>query len=164
LLTKQLFTEAEANSAKKVDTLDCKILYLLQEDSRSSYSKIAAKAEVSVGTAYNRIKKLEAQCLVKRYTVLINSAKLGYELTAVIFVQVEGEHLPDVAKKISKASNVVAVYNVTGEFDIAVIAKFKDREELSSFIKHLASTSYVKRTITNVSLNTVKEDFRINFT
>jgi DNA-binding Lrp family transcriptional regulator len=161
---KQPLTEPEANSAEKVDALDCKILYLLQEDSRSSFSKIAAKAGVSVGTAYNRIKKLEAQRLVKGYTVLIDSAKLGYELTAVIFVQADGEHLPNVTKEIAKAKNIVAVYNVTGEFDVAVIAKFKDREELSSFIKHLASTSYVKRTITNVSLNTVKEDFKVNFT
>jgi len=160
---KQQPREPETNPDEKVDTLDCKILYLLQEDSRSSFSKIAAKAGVSVGTAYNRIKKLEAQRLVKGYTVLIDSAKLGYELTAVIFVQADGEHLPDVTKEIAKASNVVAVYNVTGEFDVAVIAKFKDREELSSFIKHLASTSHVKRTITNVSLNMVKENFKVNF-
>jgi Lrp/AsnC family transcriptional regulator, regulator for asnA, asnC and gidA len=160
---KQLFTGPEANLAEKVDALDYKILCLLQEDSRSSFSKIAAKAGVSVGTAYNRIKKLEAQKLVKGYTVLVDSAKLGYELTAVIFVQADGEHLPNVTKEIAKATNVVAIYNVTGEFDAAVIAKFKDRGELSSFIKKLASTSHIKRTITNVSLNTVKEDFRVNF-
>jgi Lrp/AsnC family transcriptional regulator for asnA, asnC and gidA len=56
------------------------------------------------------------------------------------------------------------VYDVTGEFDATVIAKFKDRNSLNTFIKHIAALPYVKRTITNVSLNTVKEDFRIKLT
>jgi DNA-binding Lrp family transcriptional regulator len=151
----------EKNQAKNLDALDHTILNLLQEDCRLSFSKLAAKAEVSVGTAYNRIKNLEAKGFVKRYTLLVDSAKMGCPLTAVIFVQAEGEHLLDVEKEIAKAKNVVAVYDVTGEFDVAIIAKFKDREDLSIFIKHLASKSHVKRTITNVSLNMVKEDFRI---
>ena len=152
---------ADASLREKVDALDSQILNLLQEDCRLSFNKVAAKAQVSVGTAYNRIKSLEARGLVKGYTVLVDSAKLGCGLTAVIFVQVEGGYLTSVEKKIAEGGNVVAVYDVTGEFDAAVIAKFKDRSSLNTFIKDLAAMPHVKRTITNVSLNTVKEDFRV---
>ncbi len=158
---RQALLKTENSQNEKVDLTDRHILSLLQKDCRLSFNKVAAKAEVSVGTAYNRIKILEAKGFVKGYTALVDSGKLGYGLTAVIFVQAEGEYLPDVEKEIAKANNVVAVYDVTGEFDAAVIAKFKGREDLNIFIKHLASTPHVKRTITNVSLNTVKEDFRI---
>jgi DNA-binding Lrp family transcriptional regulator len=58
-------------------------------------------------------------------------------------------------------ANVVAVYDVTGEYGIIVIAKFKDREGLNIFIKSLAASPNVKRTVTSVSLGSVKEDFRI---
>ncbi len=159
---RQLLVQSQNVKQKGVDEIDLQILNLLQEDCRLSFNKLASKARISVGTAYNRIKNLEAKGYVKGYTVLVDSAKLGYSLTAVIFVQVEGGHLSAVEKEIAQKNNVMAVYDVTGEFDAAVVAKFKDREDLSSFIKHIAALVHVRRTITNVSLDTVKEDFRIN--
>ncbi|MEM0111783.1 MAG: Lrp/AsnC ligand binding domain-containing protein [Candidatus Bathyarchaeia archaeon] len=78
-----------------------------------------------------------------------------------MLVQAEGAHLVDVENEIAKIDNVVAVYDITGDFDIAVIARFKDRFELNSFVKKLLSMPYVKRTVTNVVLNVVKEDFRV---
>jgi len=143
-----------------LDAVDYRIMNLLQEDCRLSYNKVAAKIGVSVGTAYNRIKILESKGLLKGYSLIIDSTKLGYSLTAVIFVQAEGGHLAAVEREVAKADCVVAVYDVTGEFDAVVIAKFKGRSELSTFIKQLAAESFVKRTVTAVSLSTVKEDFR----
>jgi len=43
-----------------------------------------------------------------------------------------------------------------------VIARFRDRTSLNAFIKSLLTIPYVKRTVTNVVLNVVKEDFRVN--
>jgi DNA-binding Lrp family transcriptional regulator len=60
-------------------------------------------------------------------------------------------------------NNVVSVYDITGDFDIAVIARFKDRDSLNQFIKRLLGLSYVKRTVTNVVLNVVKEDFKLKY-
>jgi Lrp/AsnC family transcriptional regulator, regulator for asnA, asnC and gidA len=160
---RQALAQSQKVQGGNVDSVDRQILNLLQEDCRLSFNKVAAKAHVSVGTAYNRIKHLEARGLVKSYTVVIDSAKIGYTLTAVIFVQAEGECLPKVEKEIAAAGNVMAVYDITGEFDAAVIARFKDREDLSVFLKRLAAMSHVKRTVTSVSLNTIKEDFRLTF-
>ncbi len=156
-------TAPKKNSFKNgvVDKIDRLILNLLQEDCTLSYSKIAARIGVSVGTAYNRIKHLETKGLIKGYSLLVDSAKIGYSLTAVIFVQVEGDHLSMLEREIAESQSVVAVYDLTGEFDAMVIAKFKDREGLSDFIKYLAGMPNVKRTATGVSLATVKENFRI---
>ena len=157
----QMAVQTQNIKQRSIDETDLHILNLLQEDCRLSFNKVAAKTKISVGTAYNRTKSLEAKGYVKGYTVLLDSTKMGCSLTAVIFVQVEGEHLSEVELEIARQTNVMAVYDVTGEFDAAVIAKFKDREDLSSFIKHIAALVHVKRTTTNVSLETVKEDFRI---
>jgi Lrp/AsnC family transcriptional regulator for asnA, asnC and gidA len=161
MLTRQGLLQTENSKNRNLDPTDSHILNLLQDDCRLSFNKVASKADISVGTAYNHIKNLEARGFVKGYTALVDSAKLGYSLTAVIFVQTEGEYLADIEIEIAEAKNVIAVYDVTGEFDATVIAKFKDREDLNIFIKRLASKPHVRRTITNVSLNTVKEDFRI---
>ena len=114
-----------------------------------------------MGTAYNRIKNLENKGVLKGYTVIVDPVKVGYSLTAIILIQAEGKHLLDVENEISKINNVSSVYDITGDFDIAVIARFKNRFDLNNFIKGLLALPYVKRTVTNVVLNTVKEDFRI---
>jgi DNA-binding Lrp family transcriptional regulator len=79
----------------------------------------------------------------------------------VIFVQTQGGQLENVENEIAAEYDVAAVYDLTGEFDTAVVAKFKSREDLNSFVKRLAALPYVKKTVTTVSLNIVKEDFRI---
>jgi DNA-binding Lrp family transcriptional regulator len=55
-------------------------------------------------------------------------------------------------------NNAILVYDITGDFDIAVIARFKDREELNIFIKNLLVIPYIKKTVTNVVLNIIKEN------
>jgi len=144
-----------------LDDIDKQILKLLQEDSRLSYNKISSILNISVGTAYNRIKKLEETGVIRGYTAIIDSSKAGYDLTAIVLIQAEGKYLMEVEEKISKMDNVICVYDITGDFDIAVIAKFRDRAELDRFIKGALSIPYVKRTVTNVVLNVVKEDFRV---
>jgi Lrp/AsnC family transcriptional regulator for asnA, asnC and gidA len=53
---------------------------------------------------------------------------------------------------------VVAVYDITGDYDAAVITKFKDRSSLNDFVKKLLAMPNIKRTVTNVVLNVIKED------
>lgn len=151
----------ETGSNAKIDDIDMQIINLLQEDSRLSFNKIAHKLGISVGTALNRVKSLEDKEVLKGYTVIVDPNKVGYSLTAVILIQAEGKHLMNVEKEIAKIDNVVSVYDITGDFDIIVTARFKDRESLNAFIKNLLTIPYVKRTVTNVALNVIKEDFRI---
>lgn len=146
----------------EIDELDLQIIRLLQEDSRVSYNKLASKLGVSVGTIYNRIKNLEEKGILRGYTAVVDPVKVGYGTIAIVFIQADGAHLVEVENEIAKIDNVVAVYDITGDFDIAVIARFRDRFELNSFVKRLLSMPYVRRTVTNVVLNVVKEDFRIN--
>ena len=154
----------EADIVKKIDEIDLQIIDLLQEDSRLSFNKIANELGISVGTAYNHIKSLENREVIKGYTAIVDPVKVGYSLTAIVLIQAEGKHLLDVEKKISKINNVILVYDITGDFDIAVVARFKNRFDLNNFIKSLLAMPYVKRTVTNVVLNVVKEDFRIKVT
>ena len=151
----------ESTLAEKTDEIDLQIINLLQEDSRLSFNRIANKLGISVGTAYNRVKSLEERGVLKGYTAVVDPVKLGFSLTAVILIQAEGKHLLDVENEIAKMSNVISVYDITGDFDVAVVARFRDRSSLNAFIKSLLSMPHVKRTVTNIVLNVLKEDFRV---
>ena len=145
-------------NTKTLDDLDMRIIMLLQDDSRLSFNKLAGKLGVSVGTAYNRVKGLEERGIVKAYTVVLDSARLGFELTALILIQADGKHLEEVEAEIAKATSVIAVYDITGDYDAAIITKFKDRASLNDFVKNLLSAPNIKRTVTNVALNVIKEE------
>ena len=151
-------TKLETSIIEKIDAIDLRILSLLQEDCRLSFNKIASKLGISVGTAFNHVKSLEKKGIIKDYTAIIDSNKVGYSLTAIIMIQAEGTHITDVENEIAKNANVVAVYDITGDYDATVIAKFKDRAGLNAFIKNLLSLPHIKRTVTNVALNVIKEE------
>lgn len=144
-----------------LDKTDEKILKNLMVDARLSARQLALKLGMSTVTVLSRIKKLEKEKIIKGYTALIDHEKLGYNLTAIIEIIAKKDKILDIEVELSKMENVCGVYDITGNTDTLVIAKFKSRNELSEFVKGLASIQNIENTITHVVLNTAKEDFRL---
>jgi Lrp/AsnC family transcriptional regulator, regulator for asnA, asnC and gidA len=149
------------NQKPGIDKTDIQLLTILQEDSHLSYRKLAGKMGISGVMACARIKNLEDKGLLKGYTAILDPVKLGYDLTAIIFMQIEGGYLKNMTNELSQMANVIAVYEITGDFDIVAVVKLKDRESLNALIKDLLVTPHIKKTMTNITLNVVKEDFRL---
>ncbi len=141
-----------------VDEMDRKIINLFQYDGRMSYRKIAKELDISIGTVHNRIDKLTKNGVIKKFTPVIDHKKLGYALTTVIGVRVKGGVLKNWEDRTAYHQNVLCVYDVTGEFDAILIARFKDTQELDQFVKGLLKEPDVQRTYTQTVLNIVKED------
>jgi DNA-binding Lrp family transcriptional regulator len=144
-----------------MDKIDEKILKNLMVDARLSARQLALKLGMSTVTILSRIKKLEKEKIIKGYTALIDHEKLGYDLTAIIEIIAKKDIL-DIEEKLSKIDNVCGVYDITGNTDTVIVAKFKERNELSAFVKSLSSMANVENTITHVVLNTAKEDLGIS--
>ena len=92
---------------------------------------------------------------------MLDFERLGYELTVIMEVTVSSGKLLETQEEIAKLPYVCAVYDVTGEIDSIVVAKFRNRRELGDFPKDLLAMEFVERTNTHVVLNTMKEDFRM---
>ena len=146
----------------EIDDIDLAILKELQEDSKTSYRDIAKRLNLSVGTVHNRVKKMTDMGIIKSFAAVLDPEKLGFDLTAIILLQVEGGHIVDVEKAIAKSRSVISVYDTTGDFDIVVLAKFRSREDLNLFIKETLKTPFIRRSVTSIALNVVKEDLRLN--
>ncbi|WP_414470573.1 Lrp/AsnC family transcriptional regulator [Methanobacterium sp. ACI-7] len=142
----------------KIDETDRKILNLLSEDGRMSYRKISRELDISVGTVHNRVEKFTNAGIIKKFIPQIDYSKLGYKLTTVIGVRVKGGVLRNWETKTAYHKNVLGIYDVTGEFDAILIARFKDTTELDAFVKELLKEGDVQRTYTQTVLNIVKED------
>lgn len=145
----------------QLDETDVKILKALTLDARVSSRQIARQCSVSIGTVLSRIKKMEQEGIIKGYSIMPDHEKLGYELTVVTEITVSKGRLLEMENEIARLPNVCSVYDVTGLTDAVIIAKFKDREDLSKFTKHLLALPFVERANTHVVLTTIKEDFRL---
>lgn len=144
-----------------MDKTDERILKNLMMDGRLSARQLALKLGMSTVTILTRIKKMEKEKIIYGYAALIDHEKIGYSLTAIIEIIAKNDKIVSIEDEIAKFENVCGVYDITGSTDTIVIAKFKERNELSTFVKSLASISNVENTITHVVLNTTKEDFRL---
>ena len=143
------------------DDVSARVLGEYLRDSRQSIREVARKIGVSSGTVASRLKEMEDAGVIRRYAAVLDYEKLGYELTAVTEVTVSEGRMIDVGEAIAKMSQATGVYNVTGDSDIMVVGKFKNRKELSDFTKKLLTVPNVERTKTHLVLNTLKEDFSL---
>ncbi|MDF2954968.1 MAG: DNA-binding transcriptional regulator [Candidatus Alkanophagales archaeon MCA70_species_2] len=147
--------------SEKLDDLDKKILSLLLGDARISYRELARNLKVSVNTVIRRINDMKERGVLLNFIPLIDAKKVGLDVTVIVGIVVEGGHLVEVERELARRQEVCAVYDVTGEFDAIVVAKFKNTTELNAFIKSTLGMKHVQRTCTFVVLNVVKEDYRV---
>jgi DNA-binding Lrp family transcriptional regulator len=156
-----LGVKPEKSPIRKIDNTDLQIIRALEEDSRVSLRKLAQRVGLTPNILNNRIKSLEEEGVIKGYIPIVDATKMGYMLTAIIMIQVEGDHMVEVENEIAKENNVLSVYDITGEYDAIVFAKFRDNSSLNAFLKKLLTERYIKRTTTLVALNAIKEFSKI---
>lgn len=149
----------QQNMSRSLDRTDLEIIRLLQANSRKSFRDIARLLHLSLNTVSTRIRRMEREGVIRSYSAVVDPVLAGLDLTAVIGIQISRGKLIEVQKKISSERNVTAVYDVTGEWDSIVIARFANRNELNAFIKKVLTMEYIERTLTQVVLNTVKETY-----
>ncbi|MCS7113511.1 MAG: Lrp/AsnC family transcriptional regulator [Nitrososphaerota archaeon] len=145
----------------KLDEYDVKILRELQKDARISYRELARKVGLSTTAVISRVKALEENSVIESYTAIVNPELVGYDITAVIEVVVSRGYLIEVEKEIASDPSVICVYDITGETDAIIVARFRNRRELSAFVKKILAMPHVDRTITHICLTRIKEDFRV---
>jgi len=143
------------------DELEKRTIRALNQNARKSYREIAKEIGTSATAVMNAVKKLEARGAIRGYVPVVDPARFGFDLTAVIALRISQGKLLETQKKIAAEPQVAAVYDITGDWDSFVIAHFKGRDDLNRFLKKLTSLPYVDRTSTHLVLNTVKDEPRL---
>jgi len=143
------------------DNLDIKIIKALNKNARKSFREIAKEVDSSVTAVIHRIKKFEESGVIKGYIPDINQEHFDYKLISIIALRISQGKLIETQKKIAEDPHIIAVYDVTGDWDSFLIGYFKDRKDLNSFLKTLQAHKNVDRSVTHIVLNVVKEERRI---
>ncbi len=117
-----------------MDKKDLKIIELLQENSRISYTEMARILGVTETTIRKRIADMEKKGIIKKYTIEVNPEKLGYKNVTILGMDVEPRYLLEAAKKLAEIEEAKWVATSTGDHMIMAEIWTKNGEELFNLI------------------------------
>jgi Lrp/AsnC family transcriptional regulator for asnA, asnC and gidA len=137
-----------------IDKLDKQILSILMNDAEQPYTDIAKKLYVSGGTVHVRMKKLRDMGIVQGANLVVDHAKLGYDICAFLGVYLDKSSLyDDVAEELKKIPEVVAAYYTTGLYNIFAKVLCRDTNHLRDVLHDkIQNIPGIQRTETFISL------------
>jgi len=138
------------SEVEKMDDTDKAIIEILKHDGRATYSNIGERIGLSEGAVRKRIKALVDSGAIKRFTVKVGLTE-GAEAIALLSVD---PSLPtsEVSKALKKFSNVETVYEITGQYDIAVIISGFNITEVNECLEKIRRLKGVANTNTMIIL------------
>ena len=117
-----------------IDNMDKQILEVLKNNARMPFMEIAKKLKISESTVRKRVNDLEENGVIKKYSAIVEPAKLGYGSVAIVGIDVQPEKFLSVAKKLTEYDNVKFVSTSTGDHMIMTEIWMEKSSELRDFI------------------------------
>jgi len=139
------------------ENLDAELLNELLGDGRASLRSLGEELDVSVTTVSNHLEALEAEGIIDGYTPIIDYNELGYDVTAIIHLKVEGSAMTALTDRLREQKQMSSVYETTGDYDIIAVGKFEDTDGMNEQIKSLLADVDINESNTSVVLNAVTE-------
>lgn len=144
-----------------LDEKDSLILDVLKSNAHLTINQISNVTNIPITTIHNRIKKLEKDGVIKKYTIEIDHKKVGKEIQAYILLTVNYSlpsgkkiHQMEVARSIRSFPEVEEVKILAGVTDILIRVRTHDIDELNNFvINKLREIDGVDKTQTMIVLN-----------
>lgn len=125
-----------------MDDTDRKILSILEEDGRASYTSIANELNVSEGTVRNRVNHLKQENVIEKFTVDLNDNRISAVVMAKLSTSTEMEKL------FEELPEDLKLLEITGEFDVVVELSRESSEELNNSLDKIRGIEGVLETQT----------------
>lgn len=141
-----------------LDETDIKILNHLQENGRAQRNTIAEIVHLSVPSVSERMRKLEEKGLIANYNAILDAKEFGFDITAFIFVEVDGsERYPGFVDRVSTLPEVLECHSITGDGSHILKVRTKNTESFEKLLSLIQTWDGVTRTRSNIVLSTFKE-------
>ncbi|NBC27470.1 MAG: winged helix-turn-helix transcriptional regulator [Bacteroidetes bacterium] len=142
----------------QLDETDIKILNHLQKDGRAQRNTIADIVHLSVPSVSERMRKLEQRGLISEYNAILDAKKFNFDITAFIFVEVDGsERYSNFVEKVLQHPEVLECHSITGDGSHILKVRTKNTESFEKLLSLIQSWDGVTRTRSNIVLSSFKE-------
>ncbi|MEM0204328.1 MAG: Lrp/AsnC ligand binding domain-containing protein [Nitrososphaerota archaeon] len=124
---------------------DLDLIKVLMKDSRKTCVELAKIFGVTEAAIRKRIRKLESEKIIKRFTVEVDLKKLGFEVHALIGLDAYPEKLIQVLERLQSMEEILNLYTSSGDHMILIECWFKNMSKLSEFVKKLENIDGITR-------------------
>lgn len=145
-----------------MDSIDVKIIKLLQKNARVTASEIGGEIKLSVPAVTERMKKLESSGIIQQYTVIVDSRKLNKNLTAMILISLERpKYIDKFLEFIKLEDEILECHYLAGDYDYSLKIITENTDSLERILNKIKSVQGIQKTKTTVVLSTVKNEYSI---
>jgi len=126
-----------------MDPIDLAILEILQENSKLGTKEIASQVGLTVTPTYERIKRLEKNGVIRKYTIELDKKQVGKNIQVFCHVSLKEHNLEllrQFEKKIIVHPEVSACFHIAGDHDYALFIEVPDMESYEQFLRHKLAT------------------------
>jgi DNA-binding Lrp family transcriptional regulator len=142
----------------RLDPIDQRIIALLQEDARSSYSEIGERVALSAPAVKRRVDRLRSSGVIRGYTALIDPGAVGWTTEAFVELFCTGRTSPAQLRAAAKRHPaVVGAYTISGEADALVHLRAQDMAGLEEALERLRGEPFVTSTRSMIVLSRLVE-------
>ena len=129
---------------------------MLMENSRISFVDLAKHFNVSETAVRKRIRKLEEEGIVRKYTIDADPKKIGFNIDALIGIDTRPENYMSVIEELKNMEEVINLCSSSGDHMILIECWFGNSKELAVFMKRLESMEGVTRTCPAIIMEKIK--------
>lgn len=148
--------------AHGLDEIDIKILKHLQKDGRSQRNKLAEIVHLSVPSVSERMRKLEEKDLITGYTALLDSKKFKFDITAFVFVEVDGsDNYPIFIENAVSEPEILECHSITGDGSHVLKIRTENTSSFEKLLSKIQSWGGVSKSRSNVVLSSFKETMEL---
>jgi Lrp/AsnC family leucine-responsive transcriptional regulator len=134
---------------------DARILEILQADGRRSYADLGSDLGMAGPSAHERVKKLEARGVIRRYSAVVDPGAIGLTVLAFTWVtQAPGTIATDLTPELAQIDEIEECHHITGEADYLLKIRARDMEHLGEIVRQVQTTRHVFSTETDVVFST----------
>uniref|UniRef100_A0A7J3XY38 Lrp/AsnC family transcriptional regulator n=1 Tax=Thermogladius calderae TaxID=1200300 RepID=A0A7J3XY38_9CREN len=144
-----------------VDEIDLKIIGKLTENARATYSEIASEVGLSDVAVMKRIRKLEQEGVIRKYTVIVDPAKLGFSKVSLTGINVDPAKLFDVVEELKKRDYVKQLLVTSGDHSLIALIFARSSEEIMRIHDEISRIDGVLKVYPAIVSDIVKDEARI---
>ncbi len=149
----------------KLDSIDFKLLNLLQQDCKKTTKEYAHKLGLSTTAVYERIKRLEKSGTIKSYVALVNTFQVDKSFTVfchIKLVQHTRDNIRQFERDVLKLEEVVECHHLSGDYDYLLKILVKDMEDYRNFmVSKLTAINHIGSTQSSFTIKEVKHSTAI---
>jgi len=149
--------QLEEYGEEGIDDRDKKIIEIMMQNSKIPFTQIGKELGISEAAVRRRIKKLEMMGVIKKFTIVVDPAKIGYKHVAIIGIDSEPDKLIQIAHDLANKHFSKRVYITTGDHMIMLEAWARDSAEMTKVLQEIGAINGVRKVCPAIILDSIKQ-------